>query len=53
MPSNKTIIDFITSFWRNGHEYKLSRAIRASEKRMAYVTKKIAYTDQIEGRGNN
>lgn len=50
MPINKPIPDFVMRFWRKVRRYELTRTLRSTEKRMAYVKKSIAYIDQVEGR---
>ncbi len=50
MPINKTIPDFVRRFWRKVRRYELTSTLRATEKRMAYVMKSIAYIDKVEGR---
>ncbi len=50
MPLNKPIPDFFIRLWRKVRRYELSRTLRATEKRIAYVKKSIAYIDQVEGR---
>ena len=50
MPINKPIPDFAMRFWRKVRRFELTRTLRATEKRMAYVKKSIAYIDKIDGR---
>ena len=50
MPVNKPIPDFVMRFWRKVRRYELIRTLRATEKRIAYVKKSIAYIDQVECR---
>ncbi len=50
MPISKPIADFIMRFWRKVRRYELTRTLRATELRMKYVKKSIAYIDKVEGR---
>ena len=50
MPINKAIPNLMMPFWRKVRRYELTRTLRATEKRMAYVKKSIAYIDKIDGR---
>ena len=36
--------------WRKVRRYELTRTLRASEKRIEYVKKSLAYIDRVEGR---
>lgn len=50
MPIKNPIPDFAMRFWLKVRRYELTRTLRSTEKRMAYVRKSIAYIDQVEGR---
>ncbi len=57
MPFNKPIPDFFVSLWRRIRKYELTRTLSATEKRLEYVKKSLAYLDRIEsstpGNGTN
>ena len=50
VPTNKPIPDSVMRLWRRVRRFELSRTLRATEKRMEYVKKSLAYIDRIEGR---
>ena len=50
MPINKAIPNLMMPFWRKVRRYELTRTLLATERRMSYVKKSIAYLDQVEGR---
>ena len=50
MPLNKPIPDSVMRLWRRVRRFELTRTLRATEKRMAYVKKSLAYIDRVEGR---
>ncbi|WP_269621760.1 hypothetical protein [Prochlorococcus marinus] len=50
MPLNKPIPDSVMRLWRKVRRYKLTRTLRASEKRIEYVKKSLDYIDRVEGR---
>ena len=47
---NKTIPDFVMRLWRRIRRFELTRTLLATEKRMDYVKKSLAYIDRAEGR---
>jgi len=52
MPINKPIPDSFIRLWRKVRRYELTRTLLATEKRMAYVKKSLAYIDRAEGRAS-
>ena len=50
MPLNKPIPDSVMRLWRKVRRYELIRTLRATEKRMEYVKKSLAYIDRVEGK---
>ncbi len=50
MPINKPIPDSVMRLWRKVRRYELTRTLRATEKRIEYVKKSLAYIDRVEGR---
>ncbi len=50
MPLNKPIPEVVMRLWRRVRRFELTRTLRATEKRMAYVKKSLAYIDRVEGR---
>ena len=52
MTINKPIPAFVMRFWRKVRRYELTRTLRASEKRIEYVKKSLAYIDRVEGRSS-
>ena len=50
MPLNKPIPDSVARLWRRIRRFELTRTLRATEKRMAYVKKSLDYIDRVEGR---
>ena len=53
MPLNKPIPEGVMRLWRRVRRYELTRTLRATEKRMEYVRKSLAYIDRVEGRSRN
>ncbi len=50
MPFNKPIPDAVMRLWRRVRRYELTRTLRATEKRIDYVKRLLAYIDRVEGR---
>ena len=50
MPLNKPIPDSVMRLWRKVRRYELTRTLRATQKRMEYVKKSLAYIDRVEGK---
>lgn len=50
MPINKAMPDSVLRLWRKVRRYELTRTLRATQKRMEYIKKSIAYIDRVEGR---
>ena len=49
MPLKKPIPDSVMRLWRRIRRFELTRTLRATEKRMEYVKKSLAYRDRVEG----
>ncbi len=49
MPLKKPITDSFIRLWRKVRRYELTRTLRATEKRMEYVKKSLAYIDRVDG----
>ncbi len=50
MPINKPIPDSVMRLWRKVRRYELRRTLLATQKRMDYVKKSLAYIDRVEAR---
>ena len=50
MPLNKPIPDAVIRLWRRVRRFELKRTLRATEKRLEYVKKSLAYIDRVEGK---
>ncbi len=50
MPLNKPIPDAVLRLWRRIRKFELTRTLIATEKRMEYVKKSLAYIDRVEAR---
>ena len=50
MPLKKPIPDSVMRLWRKVRRYELKRTLRATQERMEYVKKSLAYIDRVEGR---
>ncbi len=50
MPLNRPIPNSVVRLWRRVRRFELTRRLRATEKRMEYVTKTLAYIDLVENR---
>ena len=50
MPIYKPIPDYVMRLWSKVRRYDLTGTLRASEKRIEYVKKSLAYIDRVEGR---
>lgn len=50
MPLNKPIPDAVMRLWRRVRRFELTRTLHATEQRMTYVKKSLAYIDRLEGR---
>ena len=46
----KPIADSAMRLWRRIRRFELTRTLRATEKRMEYGKKSLAYIDRVEGR---
>ncbi len=53
MPINKPIPDSVMRLWRKVRRFELNRTLRATEKRMEYVKKSLAFIDRIEAEDQN
>ena len=52
MPIDKPIPDAFMRIWRRVRRYELTRTLRATEKRLEYVKKSLAYINRVEGRSS-
>ena len=50
MPLSKPIPDGFIRLWRRVRRFELTRTLRATERRMEFVKKSLAYIDRVEGR---